>query len=757
MPKKRRVSKKKRKSRAKKKTSYLKRWFLQLSVIFICGFLSYCVWLDFQIKKEFEGKRWSVPARVYAEATEVYIGQRYSQTSLVKKLKLLGYKPVKKISGVGQFSSSGQIIELYLREFSYWDAKENARPLRVSFSNNHINDIYDLDSRQAVQIFRLEPVLIGKIFPLHDEDRILIEQQQIPKQLINALIATEDRHFYSHYGIDPIAILRSIYINLRAGKIRQGGSTLTQQLVKNMFLTRERSYSRKINELLMSIMLDYHYSKDQILTAYVNEVFLGQNGARSIHGFGTAAEFYFARPLSELTIDQMALLVGLVKGASYYNPRKHPDRALARRNLVLELMLDQSFISSAQYEKSKKRALQISSKPSWTSARYPAYLDLVRRHLKRDYQLDDLRNEGLRIHTSLNTDIQEMVETSVAKSLTKLDKQTGFKSDTLETAVVLVNQHDGEVQAIIGDRNREQNAFNRAIDAKRPIGSLIKPAIYLTALDSPERYNLLSKLNDTPISLQQGNGKTWSPNNYDRRSHGDVPLIRSLAKSYNLSTVRLGMQVGLDNIINTLRNLGVDSEIAKLPSLLLGSIELSPYQISQMYQTIASGGQQIRLKTVRSVLDAKDKPLKRYDLSVREYIKPQSVFLTQFLLTQVVENGTARRIGRELPSLLPLAGKTGTTNGLRDSWFAGFGDRLLGVVWVGRDDNKPTRLTGSTGAMQVWIDIMKKLKPTPLMMLAPDTIVWKDFYDALDEETNCNTAKAYPFVEGFVPNSVDCF
>ncbi len=754
---KRKSSNKRKKAGSKPANKVIKRTAIQILLILVCFFLSYCAWLNFQIQKEFEGKRWSVPARVYAQPTELYTGRQITIDRLKQQLSALGYKPVRRLSGPGQFAISGSKLSLYQRKFDFPDEKEPAKKIAIDIDQGRISAITNLVSDSTVTIFRLEPFLIGKIFPLHDEDRVLVQLQDVPPALVNALVAIEDRNFFQHHGVDPKAILRSIYVNLISGEISQGGSTLTQQLVKNLFLSRERTYRRKLNEIMMAVMLDYHYSKENILAAYMNEVYLGQNGARGIHGFGTAAEFYFSKPLSELNLEELALLVGIVKGASYYNPRRHPDRALQRRNLVLDAMLEMQFITSTQHDTSRKRSLRLTDRPNWTSAKYPAFLDLVRRHLRRDYPPEQLRNAGLQVHTTLNPELQDAIEASVSSSLNSLDRQSGFKPGTLETSVMAVNQHDGEVVALMGDRDRDQNAFNRTLDARRPIGSLIKPAIYMTALNKPANYHVLSVLDDSVLTLDMGGGKSWSPRNYDKRSHGSVPLLRAISKSYNQSTVRLGMQLGLENIIRTLRNLGIDAEIARLPSLLLGSLELSPYQVTQMYQTIASGGLQVPLKTVRAVLDLEGQPLKRYDLKVREYIKPETAFLTQYLLTQVVESGTAKRLQRELPSLQPLAGKTGTTNDLRDTWFAGFGDRLLTVVWVGRDDNKPTRLTGSTGAMQVWLSIMKKVKPVPLQLLAPGNIDWQSFPDVSSPMDSCDQSKAYPFVKGYAPVSIDCF
>jgi len=503
MPKKRKSSRKRKNQHKKNKKSLLKRWMAQIIVILGCVFLSYCVLIDFQIRKEFEGKRWSVPARVYAQPLELYAGREYGQKVLIDRLKNAGYQSVSKLTGPGQFRNRASVIEVYTRQFHYWDGIERARKIRIQINNQRITTISELDSGKIIQIIRLTPMLIGKIFPLHDEDRVLIAYDEIPESLIKALIAVEDRHFFEHYGVDPKGILRSIFVNLMAGKVAQGGSTLTQQLIKNMFLARERTFSRKFNEILMALMLEYHYSKQNILTAYVNQIYLGQNGARSIHGFGTAAEFYFSKPLGELNIAEIALLVGMVKGASYYNPRKNPERALDRRNLVLTLIQQQGFISTSEFKVASTTSLRVIEKPNWSSAKYPAYIDLVRRHLKRDYRFNDLRNEGLQIHTTLDVDKQEVIQSSVKFSLSKLDKEKGFKSGTLQSALVMVEQHNGEVLALIGDRNKDKNAFNRALDAKRPIGSLVKPAIYMTALDQASKYHVLTSLDDSHIVLKQ--------------------------------------------------------------------------------------------------------------------------------------------------------------------------------------------------------------------------------------------------------------
>ena len=756
MPK-RRSAKKRKKTVKKSRPSLIRRWSIQFFIIGLCIFFSYCLILDFQVRKKFEGKRWSIPARVYTQELELYPGRRYGSRDLIRKLKERGYQPVKKLSGPGQFAVGKRAIELFSREFHYAGGVETAKRLRIEINQRAISRIIDQASGKARQIIRIEPLLMGKIFPLNDEDRILVPYDAIPAPLINALIAVEDRNFYSHAGIDLKGIARSIYVNLTAGRVIQGGSTLTQQLVKNMFLGRERAFSRKINEMLMALSLEYHYSKESILSAYVNEVYLGQHGARSIRGFGTAAEFYFAKPLAELNVAQIALLVGLVKGASYYNPRRRPERALQRRNLVLRLMRQQNFLARAEYQRLSGKPLQVKEKLNWSSARYPAYLDLVRRHLKRDYRVNDLSHAGLRLFTSLDSDKQEAMEHGISAELGKLERQKGFAAGALQVAMLMADPHNGEVLALAGGRDRDNNAFNRALDARRAIGSLIKPAIYMTALGQPQKYHVLSPLDDTAIELKQQGGKRWRPKNYDNKTHGRTPLARSLARSYNLSTVRLGLQLGLDNIILTLKNLGVKTPVPRLPSVLLGSLELSPYEVTGMYQTIANDGLPLPLQTIRAVMDREQRPLRRYRPARKGPVKPAAVFLTQFLLTEAVASGTARRLTAELPSLMPLAGKTGTTNALRDSWFAGFGDDLLAVSWIGRDDNRSARLNGADGAMQLWLSIMKQVRPAPLTLTAPAEIDWRSYPDMSGTAGACRGQKRYPFIAAHMPGRIACF
>lgn len=746
---------KKTTSKKTKKIRLFYWWQLKLLLILSAVFLVYLAWLDLHVRTEFTGKKWEIPARVYASPLDLYPGLEINADKVVSNLKRVGYQHFQSVYAPGQYAASENTLHIYSRDFQFSDSKDTAQHYVLEFSSNQLKRIYRKRDKAKQSIIRLEPELIGKIYPEHHEDRVLVKADEIPEPLIQALLAIEDRHFFEHFGIDPKGILRSIWVNLRTGKLSQGGSTLTQQLVKNYFLTSERTLQRKLKEVLMAFILEFHYSKQEILMAYVNEIYLGQQGAKSIHGFGSAAQYYFARPLNELSVEQHALLVGMVKGASFYNPFRHPERAKKRRDLVLSKMKELGYINEQQLIQSQKRALGLAAKPGWDRAKYPAFLDLVKRHLRRDYPADILRSEGLNIFTTLQPLLQSHAQTVVQKRLEEYEKNKKLPDNVLQSASVIIDIHSGDIISLVGGRSGNYGLFNRVLDSKRQIGSLVKPAVYLTALQQPEKFHVLSKLKDSAIKLKQANQEDWIPRNYDGEIHGDVPLFMALAKSYNLAAVNLGMQLGLNNVANTLQSLGTEQIDDVYPSMLLGAINLTPYEVVQMYQTIASGGFHVPLRSIRAVVSSEGEVLKRYDLQIERRIDAESMYLLQYALSEVVNQGTARRLSVTMPSLLPLAGKTGTTNGLKDSWFAGFGDNVLGVVWVGRDDNQSSKLTGSSGALPIWSDIMLELKPQALPLLNSDKIVWQQ-YDYLFEN-QCLQGKEFPFVAGYaLVNNVLC-
>ncbi|SDS92603.1 penicillin-binding protein 1B [Halopseudomonas sabulinigri] len=742
---------KKRKARAKKKSSMKQRlggWVLKLGLVCLVLLAALAMYLDAIVQEKFSGKRWAVPAKVFARPLELYAGQHLGRDDFLTELKALGYRPVNSVSGPGQMAVSGNQIDVYTRGFQFFEGTEPAQRVSVRFNGEQVASI---GGSANLVMARLEPMMIGGIYPAHNEDRILVRLDQAPPYLVDSLVAVEDREFFQHFGVSPKGIARAMYVNLTSGSLRQGGSTLTQQLVKNFYLNSDRNIIRKGLEAMMAVLLELHYSKEEILEAYLNEVFLGQDGNRAIHGFGLASQYYFAQPLQELQLHQVALLVGMVKGASYYNPRRNPERATERRNLVLDLMAEQGMVSAEQAVQAKNKPLDVSVGGSMADTSYPAFMDLVKRQLRADYRDEDLTSEGLRIFTSLDPLLQHKAEEAVKTTLKRLGPAA--ENVPLESAMVVSGAQTGEVLAVVGGSDPRFSGFNRALDASRPIGSLIKPATYLTALEQADRYSLVTPIDDAPIELEAEPGKTWSPQNYGRESHGLVPLYLALAKSYNQAAVRLGMDVGVDKVLNTVRRLGVEHDWPAYPSMLLGSGAMTPMQVSDMYQTLANGGFNTPLRSIRNVLTAQGEPLKRYPFEVRQRFDSASIYLTQEAMSHVMTEGTGRSAYNRVPSSVRLAGKTGTTNDLRDSWFAGFSDDLVAVAWVGRDDNGRTRLTGATGALQVWSAFMGEAHPQSLSAMPPAGIVkaWADPSTGLGSDPSCVGSIEVPFRQGFEP------
>jgi len=746
-----------RRKKAKSKTRR-SRWpvrLLALAFLFSLVAGVYLLFLDYQVKSRFEGKRWAVPARVYGRPMELYPGAAISAEQLVAELQRLGYRKARSAKQVASWSRNRNRIVVRSRPFRFWDGLEPGRVLDLRFKGAILDSLRDGRGRKLALV-RLEAPEIGSIYPTHNEDRVPVPREQLPALLVEGLLAVEDRDFYHHHGVSPKAILRAVWANLRAGGVVQGGSTLTQQLVKNLYLTQERSLGRKLNEALMALILDARYPKDEILGAYANEIYLGQDGSRAIHGFGLASQFYFNRPLQELDLPRIALLVGMIKGPSYYNPRRHPERAKRRRDLVLRSMQAQGVIDPARLRKAQTASLGVAKRGGRAgsgSGRYPAFLGLVRRQLRRDYREQDLSSEGLRIFTTLNPWIQSQVESALSGRLQRLEKQHRLASGRLQGAVVITAAEGGEVLALAGGRKPRFAGFNRALDAVRPIGSLIKPVVYLAALMQPDRYSLITLLKDQPVDLKLPGGKRWRPENYSKKSHGEVPLHQALAHSYNLATVHLGLDLGLNRVLDLLRKLGVSRPLQTVPAMLLGSVSLSPLEVAQLYQTFAAGGFYTPLRAIREVLSSSGEPLQRYPLSVHQAVPSGPVYLLNRNLQEVVRSGTGRGLARFLDSGLALAGKTGTTDNLRDSWFAGFSGDMVAVAWVGRDDNRPAGLTGAQGALQVWGDMMKRLRPAPLGLLKPDTVetVWIDPDSGLRADERCAGARQFPFLRGYAP------
>jgi penicillin-binding protein 1B len=603
---------------------------------------------------------------------------------------------------------------------------------------------------------RLEPLPIGGIYPAGNEDRVLVRLADVPKPFVQALIAIEDRSFFTHHGFDLRGLARAVR-SVFSDKV-QGGSTITQQLVKNFFLTPERTLRRKGTELVMAVLLELHYDKNEILETYLNEIYFGQDRDRAIHGIGLAAQHYFGKDVQQLGVADSALLVGMVRGPVHYDPYRHPQRALERRNLVLRETRDHGGITLDEYAAARATPLGVSRKAGMGTTPYPAFLQLVHRQLRRDYDEKDLRSEGLRIFTTLDPRVQEAAEIALSKRLAQFDKEKRFGPQTgpqsgLEGAVVVNDPQSGEVQALVGGRDPRYRGYNRALDAARPVGSLLKPAIYLTALAESGRYTLITPIDDSAFTWKSRGAPDWQPANYDKKFHGMVPLRTALAQSYNAAAARLGTDLGIERVLDNVRRLGVERPLRPFASTLLGAVELSPFEVAQMYQTIASGGFRSPLRAIREVTTQEGRPLTRYPLAVEQVFAPEPIYLLSAAMQDVVREGTARGLDKFLPVEVAAAGKTGTTDEQRDAWFAGFtGDRLA-IVWIGYDDNRAARLSGSAAALPVWGDLMAALGPEPLALAKPERIelVAIDPQSGLRGGTSCPGSTEVPFMQGSAP------
>jgi penicillin-binding protein 1B len=750
----------KRKSAAKKvtvrKPVLWRRLFRLLALLLGLGIglsIPWVVWLDIQVRDEFEGRLWDVPSRVYARPLSLYTGKTISEKSLLAEMKAAGYRRLQQASEPGSYSVNGKRFDINRRAFSFEDGAMPASRFRLQLGNGSIQSMSDMSGVQDPGLIRLDPAEIASIYPLHDEDRTLVSLTDVPELLITGLQAVEDRQFKHHHGVVLRSIARAFLANIKAGRAVQGGSTLTQQLVKNYFLSSERTLARKANEAIMAVLLEWHYDKAQILEAYINEIYLGQQGKHAIHGFGRASEFYFDRSLQDLEPQQIALLVGMVRGASLYNPRRNPERALKRRDQVLDILGTTGLLSGTEVKTMKSRPLGVTDRPRSGGSHYPAFIDLVRRQLKRDYRSSDLSSEGLRIFTTLAPSEQEYAQQAVSSGMEDLG-QRGLPVD-LQSALVLADVASGEIRALVGDRVAGRNYFNRALDARRQIGSVIKPLVYLLALEHVDDYNLITLVKDEPVSLRQPDGSLWSPANYDRKSHGELPLMDALIRSYNQATVQVGLKVGVANLIRKIKQLGVATEIPAVPATLLGAVELTPLEVTQMYQSLAAGGYSVPLRSVTAVLTPHGDLLSRYPLRLMPLDNRDAVAVLNFALTQVVEEGTARNLHTLLGNETLIAGKTGTTNERRDSWFVGYTRDRVAVSWVGLDDNRPAGVTGGNAAMRVWAGLFRHLPLEAVDLRMPDgaNYVWVDKQQQALTDPSCPGAIQIPFIEGTEPRA----
>ncbi|MFY9268784.1 MAG: PBP1A family penicillin-binding protein [Candidatus Manganitrophaceae bacterium] len=745
----------------KKRKSRLLRIFVSLFLLTVIFSIGYVVYLDRQIVRKFEGQRWKLPSKIYSAPFLLSPGLDIEKGRLISRLKRLNYFAVKRpVRKPGEYYRTAAGLEIYLHDFAEPGGLRQGIPVALSLSGgSRIERLTDLSLAQEMVQIEIEPEVVGGFYEGAWEERSLIRLDEVPPVLIEAIMAMEDRRFYQHRGIDPRGIARAAWANLRAGGIVQGGSTLTQQLVKNFYLDGERRWTRKVNEAMMALLLDRRYPKGEILEAYLNEIYLGQNGIMGIYGVGQASWFYFGKPVKELTLGEAALLAGMIRSPNTLSPQKNLKKAIGRRNLVLETLFGEGKIDLRRYIQA--RVEPVSGRKAGERLNVaPYFVDEVRQRMAAAYSRDLLNSGGFRIFTSLDVEWQQIAEEKLREGLSALERQyprlkRGEPARQLQGALVAIDLRTGEVRALVGGRDYGASQFNRVTQAKRQPGSLFKPFVYLTAFEraanGKEPYTPLSQVEDAPITLQVGE-QVWSPQNFDRNYLGTVTLRAALERSLNTAAVRLSQEVEIERVITTARALGVTSPMKDLPSLVLGSFEVSPLEMAVAYATLANMGTHREPRFVTEVIE--DPRLFADSPDAEEKtpfpaVSPQAAFLTTHLLKGVIEAGTGQGV-RKLGFDRPAAGKTGTTSDTRDAWFIGYTPEWVTAVWVGFDQNDPLELTGAAAALPIWTAFMKEVSAAKgaADFAPPAGVVFK----RVNENGKlCSDGKEEAFIEGTEP------
>ena len=706
--------------------------------------------IDYRVTSKLDGVLWTVPAKLYSRPMELAEGLKINKDNLIRELEMLSYEEVSNPKNPGQFYLSNNDLKIFLR--GYQDQRSGI--FDITFEKSQIKGINN-QLGISEDLVKLEPLVIGGMYPAHMEDRVLLNWPEVPQVLIDTILAVEDQNFFNHYGVSLKSISRAFLKNIQAGEVEQGGSTITQQLAKSLFFSSAQTIRRKVMEAIASLLIEFHYTKEEILLAYINDVFLAQSGRRAIHGFGMGAQHFYGTSIKNLTTDQIAMLVGMLKGPSLYNPRRNPNNATQRRNLVLKILNRSNKINDSDYEDLKSKQLSLSAPNYRTETKYPAFHDLVRIELQKNFDESELRTKGLAIETNIDPVLQESLENSIRKTREQLVKKYGSELSELEGAAIVVDVTNGEIKSVVGSTNPSSYGFNRSINAIRPIGSLVKPLIYLTALDRYDEYNLTTILDDSKLSIKSG-GKLWEPDNFDKKFHGLIPLHVALWQSYNIASARLGLEIGYESVEDMFSRLGIQKNVPNYPSLFIGSFELSPYQAIQAYQTIAADGFHTPLRSIRQIKDTKGELEFSYPYSIEQRIRPEPVALIKFAMQQTFIRGTARGYSQKDIQSWNAGGKTGTSDDQRDSWFVGFAGELLVLVWLGFDDNRPTPLTGRTGAFQVWKNFINDISPvrTEKNSLSRIKYIWTDMQDGLLSGQKCKNSLLVPFIRGTEPKSI---
>ncbi len=709
----------------------------------------------------YSGQGWKFPTNVYADWLELRAGMPLEVADLRQALDAARYRHTTgKPYAPGQYRMRGSIFEIYLRPFVYPDRAEPGTPTLVEIRDGAVASIGNGFAQPTPRgLLRIDPLLLAQFSDQDRERRSFTPLAAIPRHVALAAVASEDRRFFRHMGLDLLGIGRATARNMRAGSLVEGGSTISQQLAKNIFLSRQRTFTRKLHEALLAVLIEFRYSKEQILEFYLNQIYLGQRGSWSICGVEEAALYYFNKHANELTLGEGALLAGIIPSPNRMSPYRDPDLAIGRRNEVLEEMVACGFISKAEDQRARRIPLRFAPNPA-PLTRAPYFVDYVREVLSRDISEGDLSTRGLSVFTTLDPRMEDAAERCVRDGAREADARSpmsGAGRNPAQAAMIAIEPQNGAIRAMVGGRDYRLSPFNRAVESRRQPGSAFKPFVYIAALDTPfsgrrPPLTAATLLDDVPDSIPTSQGP-YAPHNYENAYFGRVTAARALARSLNVATVRLELMVGLPKVIEMAHALGVESRLREVPSLALGTNEVTTLELTTAYATLANGGVMVKPISVRAVLDRGGNLIWTPRRESRRVIRPETAYMATTLLEGPVIYGTAASIRSEYGFTRPAAGKTGTTDDENDAWFVGYTPDLVAGVWVGCDRNRKLGLTGTQAAVPIWARFMTAAhrgKPVRDFLAPPGVVdVW------IDADTGYRAGAECPHVmrESFIPTT----
>jgi penicillin-binding protein 1B len=717
------------------------------------------------VARRFEGRRWSLPSRIYSDILVIREGDGGTAERLAAKLERLLYQRSSEAPNrAGHFRVSGDVVDVYTRDFFYPGRLLRGSRASIEYRNGSVRSVRDAAGAPAPAVV-IEPELLGSVFGEDFEDRTLVRLPEVPQSLQDAILVVEDRDFHKHPGISLKRIFGALWATARGGT-KQGGSTLTQQLVKNLYLSPERTLRRKAIEAVMALVLDARYSKEDIFEAYLNEIYLGQRGSIAVTGIGEAARYYFGKQVSDLDLAESATIAGMIRAPNPYSPFRNPERSRQRRDFVLRLMREEGKIDDAALQRGlASRLVPRTRRRERTIA--PHFVDFVKGQLAEAYA-QKLQTEGLQIFTTLDVDLQQAGQRSVTEGLAALEKRykrlaVASRQAPLQGALIFLEPQTGAVKVLVGGRDYASSQFNRVTQARRQPGSLFKPFVFLAAFarrDLPSPVTPATILSDSPIRVEwdrRDPDQVWTPRNYDGAFRGPMSARRALELSINIPTVRAALEAGLPTVVAAARAAGIGSRLRAYPSVALGAFESSPMEIAAAYAVFANGGVRVEPNAIVGVMGADGAVLERKETPLAPSLPADAVFLVNSLMRGAVARGTAG--GARAGGLRGvLAGKTGTTNDGRDAWFVGFSPRFLAAIWVGYDDNRGLHLSGSEAAVPIFAEFTKSVPPVYFAenFPVPSNVVTAE----IDPDTGLLAGPACPrrmtevFIEGTAPEVI---